>query len=423
MTEIISRNSVFVPGGQPSVTYVERAGLEIEHHFDRALAAPNQIVSLSGPTKSGKTVLCRRVLANREYVWMEGGQASSAKEVWDKICYELNFPSEIAVTDETEKKVEGNIGIPKFLLSAGGSHLKKESRTKTYRIDFMASAVRSLLEHKTILVIDDFHYLSPEARTEFLRNVKGPIFNGLGLVLLSVTHRQFDAIRAEMELIGRFASVEVPEWQIGDLQQIAEKGFSVLNINCPDYIISRLASESQNSPFLMQKLCWEICYGLGVDTPPIKPVGVSEQYDLISMYTRIAKDFGLPIYQKLEVGPQSRKVRLRRPLTWGEEADIYQAILIAIAQTGPASSIRYDDLRDAMNRILVKNMPQKHEITSALKQLALISTKAGKDSGVDWDEDSRKVDISDPYLRFFLRWQIRRSSDTPLLLDDSAPQV
>jgi len=137
MTEIISRNSVFVPGGQPSVTYVERAGLEIEHHFDRAIAAPNQIVALSGPTKSGKTVLCRRVLANREYVWMEGGQASSAKEVWDKICYELNFPSEIAVTDETEKKVEGNIGIPKFLLSAGGSHLKKESRTKTYRIDSM----------------------------------------------------------------------------------------------------------------------------------------------------------------------------------------------------------------------------------------------------------------------------------------------
>jgi len=264
MTEIISRNSVFVPGGQPSVTYVERAGLEIEHHFDRALAAPNQIVSLSGPTKSGKTVLCRRVLANREYVWMEGGQASSAKEVWDKICYELNFPSEIAVTDETEKKVEGNIGIPKFLLSAGGSHLKKESRTKTYRIDSMASAVRSLLEHKTILVIDDFHYLSPEARTEFLRNVKGPIFNGLGLVLLSVTHRQFDAIRAEMELIGRFASVEVPEWQIGDLQQIAEKGFSVLNINCPDYIISRLASEKPKQPISHAKivlgdLLWSWC--------------------------------------------------------------------------------------------------------------------------------------------------------------------
>jgi len=128
----------------------------------------------------------------------------------------------------------------------------------------MASAVRSLLEHKTILVIDDFHYLSPEARTEFLRNVKGPIFNGLGLVLLSVTHRQFDAIRAEMELIGRFASVEVPEWQIGDLQQIAEKGFSVLNINCPDYIISRLASEKPKQPISHAKivlgdLLWSWC--------------------------------------------------------------------------------------------------------------------------------------------------------------------
>jgi hypothetical protein len=37
-----------------------------------------------------------------------------------------------------------------------------------------------------------------------------------------------------MELIGRFASVEVPEWEIGDLQQIAERRFSVLNVDCPE---------------------------------------------------------------------------------------------------------------------------------------------------------------------------------------------
>jgi hypothetical protein len=270
-------------------------------------------------------------------------------------------------------------------------------------------------------VIDDFHYLNADDRTEFLRNIKGPVFGGLGLILLSVSHRQFDAIKAEVEMIGRFASVEVPEWDTLDLKQIAQKGFSVLNVNCSNDLISKFAGESQSSPFLMQKLCREICYGLGVDTPPDLPVGVSEQYDLVSMYTRIAKDCGLPIYQKLEVGPQSRKIRLRRPLTWGEEADIYQAILIAIAQTGPASSIRYDDLRETMNRILAKNMPQKHEITSALKQLAIISTKEGKDSGVDWDEDSRKVDISDPYLRFFLRWQIRRPSEAQSLLPDDGP--
>ena len=89
---IISRDTVFTAGGQPSVTYVERAELDIERQLARAIAAPNQIVSLSGPTKAGKTVLCRRVLGDRQYIWLEGGQVQTTKEIWDKICYELNYP-------------------------------------------------------------------------------------------------------------------------------------------------------------------------------------------------------------------------------------------------------------------------------------------------------------------------------------------
>lgn len=72
---------------------------------------------------------------------------------------------------------------------------------------------------------------------------------------------------------------------------------------------------------------------------------------------------------------------------------------------------------DTLNRILQKNMPQKHEITSALKHLAAISMKIGKDSGLDWDEGSRKVDISDPYLRFYLRWQVRRPPELVTMLE------
>jgi hypothetical protein len=62
-----------------------------------------------------------------------------------------------------------------------------------------------------------------------------------------------------MELIGRFASVEVPEWEIGDLQQIAERGFSVLNVNCPDYVISRLAQPISQAKTVLGDLLWSWC--------------------------------------------------------------------------------------------------------------------------------------------------------------------
>lgn len=47
------RDNVFVFGGQPSVTYVEREQLHVERNLARAIATPNQIVSLAGSTKTG----------------------------------------------------------------------------------------------------------------------------------------------------------------------------------------------------------------------------------------------------------------------------------------------------------------------------------------------------------------------------------
>jgi hypothetical protein len=125
------------------------------------------------------------------------------------------------------------------------------------------------------------------------------------------------------------------------------------------------------------------------------------------MFEAIAKDAGLPVYQKLVTGPQSRKTRNRRPLTNGTDADIYEAVLLALAETGPKLKVSYDGLRNTMNGLLLDMMPQKHEITSSLKHLAVISRKAGTEDAIDWDEDNREITVADPYLRFYLRWQVR----------------
>jgi hypothetical protein len=403
----ISRDKVFIAGGQPSVTYVERKQLHIERELSRAVAVPNQIVSLSGPTKSGKTVLCRHVLGERQFIWIEGGQAPSADKVWEKIVYELNFPIEIEKSSGSQTSF--GAAVKGLIFSANGSQLFKEESKRKYRIDSMASALKRLTDQEIILVIDDFHYLEADARKEFVGNVKGAVFSGLKVVLLSVSHRTFDAIKAESELTGRFMSVSVPEWSRDDLSLIPEKGFAVLNIQCPAKIVGALSEECQGSPFIMQKLCWDVTYDLGVDYPATPPKKVPNSIDLEELYIRIAKDSGLPIYERLVAGPQIRKERIKRPLAAGGEADVYEVTLLAIAETGPLKTLSYNEIRASMTNILTANVPQKHEITSVLKHLAKISREIGTDVGVDWDEDKKQVDISDPYLRFYLRWQVRQS--------------
>jgi hypothetical protein len=116
------RDDVFVAGGQPSVTYVERKDQEIEKMLARAIASPNQVASLSGSTKTGKTVLCKKVLSQRDYVWVDGGKIKTASEFWSTVSRELNIPSEMAIASGIEKSISGEASIP-FFTTAGGSHL------------------------------------------------------------------------------------------------------------------------------------------------------------------------------------------------------------------------------------------------------------------------------------------------------------
>src|SRR5450759_3219604 len=107
------RDEVFVAGGQPTYTYVERSAEHIELKLARAIATPNQIVSLSGPTKTGKTVLCRRTLGKRQFVWIDGGQVKSSDDFWSRVCYELNLPdsSESTTASESKAGIEGSIPL------------------------------------------------------------------------------------------------------------------------------------------------------------------------------------------------------------------------------------------------------------------------------------------------------------------------
>jgi hypothetical protein len=107
---------------------------------------------------------------------------------------------------------------------------------------------------------------------------------------MSVTHRAFDAIKAESELTCRFNAITTPEWSIDDLSKIPLKGFAALRIDCDNARIRQLALEAQESPFLMQKFCWEICYDMGVDLPPLKQLAAPKTHNLQEMFVRIAKE-------------------------------------------------------------------------------------------------------------------------------------
>src|SRR5207249_1774626 len=157
--------------------------------------------------------------------------------------------------------------------------------------------------------------------------------------------------------------------------------------------------------------CWEVCFQIGVDNRVQKNLPIRSDFDLGPICMRLSRHS--TIYKKLELGPKGRKTRQKRKLKAGDSVDIYKLLLMAIAATGPTPTIAYDDLRTRMNVLLSEGMPHENEITAALRHLAQISREMENDEGIDWDPDERKIDISDAYLRFYLRWHIRPLTELP----------
>src|SRR5262249_28737359 len=124
MSDRFRLRDVFTPGGLPSVTYVSRDHLELEKKLSDALARGFAFTVVTGPTKSGKSVLCRRVLETSPLVIVEGGQIRSEADFWTHIAYQLNIASGATKTrtetSTTTVTAEGSGGFPGIFQAKGG---------------------------------------------------------------------------------------------------------------------------------------------------------------------------------------------------------------------------------------------------------------------------------------------------------------
>jgi hypothetical protein len=97
---------VFVPGGFPRHTYNPRLGLNLEARLGEVKENLCKLVTVTGQTKSGKTVLARKVLPPEESIWIDGGAASTEDEFWQLIVDRLSLFQD--TTDETSsEKTDG----------------------------------------------------------------------------------------------------------------------------------------------------------------------------------------------------------------------------------------------------------------------------------------------------------------------------
>jgi hypothetical protein len=251
---------VFVVGRLPRITYNPRDDLGLEASLTTYLDDRGTILSVSGATKTGKTVLLRSVAPDA--ITLSGGAITSADDMWTQVAEQLGLWSEVSRsdsnTDTSGRSWEGgaSAGILTGKRTGDSQTSSMQESSLTRRMTPSVAARKALSGSVHVLVIDDFHYVARDVQLAIVRGLKDLVFDGLGVVLASVPHRAFDAVRVEKEMTGRVTHLNVTAWSADELMEIARLGFAALNLVDPgDKLARRLAEESFASPHLMKEFC------------------------------------------------------------------------------------------------------------------------------------------------------------------------
>ena len=409
-------SEVFTPNDTPTITYVEREDLKLEENFRSYLELPKMVVSISGPSKSGKTVLIKQVLDDDNIIPIIGSGISSVEDLWRRALAWMEVPASTTASKSSSKQIGaqasggGEVGIPLIAKGKGeagisGAQSWDTSTSTTSQEPGLSKVVEEIGGSDFVIFLDDFHYIREELREEIGRQIKVAADNGVKFVTASVPHRSDDVVRSNPELRGRVAAVDLGYWGVDHLKIIAERGFAELGFELSDRTVKRLAEEAMGSPQLMQTICYCLCQKKGISETIVEPhdLAITEKdiqaaLKQTSHFTDFSKMLG-----SLHSGPRTRgQERKVHDFRDGSTGDVYRAVLLAMRIDPISMSFSYEDITTRIKTVCKEEIPAGSSITSCLEQMTVISETMQPGRPVlAWDGDN--LDVTDPYFAFFLR--------------------
>ncbi len=416
MARAIRASDIFTPGSYPTHTYVERGDVGLEKLLRQGLGTRGMIVSVSGPSKAGKTVLVERVVGDESLIPLTGARIRHPDDVWAHALDWMGAPAEESAKEGTAHKGTMTVGAKagaSFLgfakgeasatgaLESGG---QRETSTTTQRRG-MVQVIKEIGQSEFVLLIDDFHYIPRDVQADVAQQLKEAARQETKIVVAAVPHRSDDVIRANTDLRGRVLSVDLAYWDIRDLMSIASIGFEKLNVEIDADSIEQFASEAAGSPQLMQSICLSACFELDIEEQAARRTFNLDGESRRRILERAAPSVDYrTLVTILDAGPKARG-RERKTYRFGDggEGDVYTSVLRAIAADPPRLSFDYEEIIKRVDRTCAGEKPVGSSIVATCVHMSKIALEKHPAQRVlDWDEEKQVLDIPDPYLLFFL---------------------
>lgn len=409
---------IFTPGRLPVWTYVDDHLKKKEEQLKDALEDGSMLVSISGPSKSGKTVFVENVLGKGNLIQVTGAGVRSPEDLWIRVFDIIGTPIDRTSSSGFSKggaigmTVGGEGGVPLLAKAKGEASGEANYSTtaieaQTAAVDFLQLLVRELSGSDFVIFIDDFHYIDRSVQSELAKQIKEAIRQGVKFICASVPYHSDDVIRSNPDLQGRIFALDFDYWHGDFLKKIARKGFDKAHTSYTDELVNHLAEEAAGSPQLMQYLCLNALLEKGVREIPEQRVDLVYEknfFEEICKRTVASTDYS-SIAEKMLEGPKTRgsdrKIYISR---FGWQGDVYRLLLKALSIDPPQLNFRYQPLLDRISSLCTGDAPSGSSVTSACFHAANIANDSANNNIVEWDGENDVFDIRDPYLLFYLRW-------------------
>lgn len=410
-------SEIFTPGGYPNHTLVDDHLVSKQQQLIDTLDIGSMLVSISGPSKSGKTVFVKKALGTQNLLEVTGAGVQSANDLWMQVFDLLGTP----VTQVQSKSSSTNVsasgkatGQTSIIVAKGSveggvtiGHTGTSLTTETYAIDPLQLLKSEIGNTDFVVFIDDFHYINRDVQAEIAKQIKDAIANGCKFICASVPYHSDDVIRGNADLRGRIFNIDFDYWDESALKSIADKGFKLLNINPESEVVDNLVKESAGSPQLMQYLCLNSCFELNARITcehTLNYPNDSALLENVCKRTLASADYS-SIVDKMKDGPKVRGSDRKSYISIdGWQGDVYVFLLKAIGRNPPTLTFRYSDLVSRVASLCYGDSPSGSSITSACQHSTAIANGAASNSIIEWDQENDVLDIRDPYLLFYLRW-------------------
>ena len=369
-----------------------------------------------GSSKQGKTCLRKHCLNEGDYIHVQCSNKWTLEEIHANILKRAGFKVQQSEKKTTsgKNKIIASIGASIFGVGSKVQGEKEEAisvekTTKDLELDpadvnDVIAALESISFTKYI-VLEDFHYLPPEAQKDFAVALKAfHEASNLCFIVIGVWLEENRLIVYNGDLTGRVVSINADRWTESELRNVIVRGAELLNVQFGEDFIHQLIHECFNNVYIVQETCRQVCLDAGITRTAETLVTLGLGIDVrAAVATVVSQQTGryMSFITQFSSGFQTTSL------------EMYKWLVYPVLTASPEQLEKGFSYRELREEIQAKHPSGENlnpgNLTQALQSVASLQVK--KDITpiiLDYDQTNLRLNIVDRGFIIWLNHQDRR---------------